>query len=202
MGCGAIAAAVAAGASAAATAGIGAAGAAVAAACDGAVGAGAGGPRAMWWNNNTSGFVLRRMAQLVSDGGRPDKVFKDKDVNHVAKALKEYSEETQQGNELLSSAVGGKRKRGNFHEDEMLMLTNMSNVVNNVANALRETGPAHVDADLYLVVMEMPSFIEEALIVAYTYLLDNKVQGRGFVGMSNSHRDIWLRNCLAKNYYM
>jgi hypothetical protein len=27
--------------------------------------------------------------------------------------------------ELLSSAVGGKRKRGHFTEDEMLMLTNM-----------------------------------------------------------------------------
>jgi len=49
-----------------------------------------GGGRAMRWNNNTSGFVLRRMAQLVGDGSRPDKVFKDKDVNHVAKALKEY----------------------------------------------------------------------------------------------------------------
>jgi len=47
----------------------------------------------MRWNNNTSSFVLRRMAQLVSDGSRPDKVFKDKDVNHIAKALKEYSEE-------------------------------------------------------------------------------------------------------------
>ena len=47
----------------------------------------------MRWNNNTSGFVLRRIAQLVSDGSRPNKVFKDKDVNHVAKALKEYSGE-------------------------------------------------------------------------------------------------------------
>ena len=47
----------------------------------------------MRWNNNTSSFVLRRMAQLVSDGSRPDKVFKDKDVNHVAKALKEYNGE-------------------------------------------------------------------------------------------------------------
>lgn len=45
----------------------------------------------MRWNNNTSGFVLRRMAQLLSDGTRPDKVFKDKDVNHVAKCLKEYT---------------------------------------------------------------------------------------------------------------
>jgi len=49
-----------------------------------------GGVRAMRWNNNTLGFVLRRMAQLVGDGSWPDKVFKDKDVNHMAKALKEY----------------------------------------------------------------------------------------------------------------
>jgi hypothetical protein len=52
--------------------------------------AAARGPRAMMWNNNTSVFVLRRMAQPVSDSSGPNKVFKDKDVNHVAKALKEY----------------------------------------------------------------------------------------------------------------
>jgi hypothetical protein len=47
----------------------------------------------MRWNNAKSGFVLRRMAQLVSDGSRPDKVFKDKDVNLVAKQLFEFSGE-------------------------------------------------------------------------------------------------------------
>ena len=103
---------------------------------------------------------------------------------------------------LATFGVGGKRKRGTFTEDEMLLLTNMSDAVNNVANALRETSLAHVDANLYLAVMETLGFSEEALIVAYTYLLDNKAQGRGFVGMSDSHRDIWLRNYLAKNYYM
>ena len=87
-------------------------------------------------------------------------------------------------------------------EDEMLMMTNMTDAVNNVANALRETGPAHVDLDLYLAVMEMHGFTTEALIVAYTYLLENKALGRGFVNMAISHRDIWLRNYLAKNYYM
>ena len=50
--------------------------------------AGNGAVRAMRWTNTTSGFVLRRMAALVSDGSRPNKVFKDKDVNYVAKALK------------------------------------------------------------------------------------------------------------------
>jgi galactitol-specific phosphotransferase system IIB component len=76
----------------------------------------------------------------------------------------------------------------------------MYNAMNNVANALRETRPAHVDADL--TVMEMPGFTKEALIVAYTYMLDNKAQDRGLVGISDNHMDIWLRNYLAKNYYM
>jgi len=74
--------------------------------------------------------------------------------------------------ELLTSTLGGKRKRPNFSEDEMLMMTNMTDAVNNVANALRETGPAHVDLDLYLEVKEMQGFTTEALIVAYTYLLE------------------------------
>ena len=66
------------------------------------------------------------------------------------------------------------RGRENFTKDEMLMLTNMSDIVNNIANALRETGLAHVDPDLFLAVMEMPGFSKEALICAYTFLLDNK----------------------------
>jgi hypothetical protein len=45
----------------------------------------------MRWNNNTFRFVLRRIAQMLNDGTRPDKVFKDKDVTFVAKCLKDYS---------------------------------------------------------------------------------------------------------------
>jgi hypothetical protein len=52
--------------------------------------AGARAVRAMRWTNITSGFVLRRMAALISDGSKPDEVFKDKDVNGVAKALKQF----------------------------------------------------------------------------------------------------------------
>ena len=104
--------------------------------------------------------------------------------------------------ELLASTVGVNRKRGNFSEEEMLIMTNMTDVVNNVASALRETRPAHVDPDLYLAVMEIPGFTIEALIVAYTYLLENKALGRGFVNMAINHWDIWLRNYLAKNNYI
>jgi hypothetical protein len=51
--------------------------------------AGQAGP--MRWNNNTSGFVLRRMAQIVSNGSKTDKTYKDKDVNAVARLVTEYS---------------------------------------------------------------------------------------------------------------
>jgi hypothetical protein len=71
----------------------------------------------------------------------------------------------------------------------MLMMTNMTDVANNVANALKETGPAHVDPALYLAVMEMPAYTTEALIVAYTYLLENKSLTTSFISMSASHRD-------------
>jgi hypothetical protein len=102
----------------------------------------------------------------------------------------------------VSTNVWGKRKRPNFSEDEMLMMSNMTDVVNNVANAMLKTGAAHVDPDLYLAVMEMTDFSTEALIVAYTHLLENKAVATGFVTMSTPHRSIWLRTYLSKNYYV
>jgi hypothetical protein len=84
----------------------------------------------------------------------------------------------------------------------MIMISNMSDVVRDVASALKETGASHVDPDLYLAVLDMPGFTTEALICAYTYLLENKALAIGFVKMETSHRDIWLRNYLAKNYFM
>ena len=91
----------------------------------------------------------------------------------------------------LSQSVGGKRKRGNFSEEEMLMMTNMTDAVNNIANAMLKTSAAHVDPDLYLAVMETPDFSTEALIVAYTHLLENKAVATGFANMTTPHRAIW-----------
>jgi hypothetical protein len=78
------------------------------------------------------------------------------------------------------------------------MMSNMTDVVNNVANAMLKTGAAHVDPDMYLAVMEMTEFSTEALIVAYTHLLENKAVATGFVTMSTPHRSIWLRIYLSK----
>ena len=92
--------------------------------------------------------------------------------NHVARDKTEQGEGSE-ATELLPSDGGRKRKRACFSEEEVLIMTNMTDIVNNVANALRETSPTHVDADLYHAMMDMPGFTE-ALIVAFSHLLDNK----------------------------
>ncbi|CAD6270045.1 unnamed protein product [Miscanthus lutarioriparius] len=104
--------------------------------------------------------------------------------------------------ELLTSNVGGNRKRSYFTEDEMLLMNNMTDVFNNLANALREIGLARVDADLYHAIMDMPRFSKEAIIVSFSHLLDNNSQGKGFVSMVDSHRVLWFRTFVAKNYYI
>jgi hypothetical protein len=70
----------------------------------------------------------------------------------------------------------------------MLLMTNMTDVFNNLANALREIGLAQVDADLYHAIMDMPRFSKEAISVSFSHLLDNNSQGKGFVSMVDSHR--------------
>jgi hypothetical protein len=101
-----------------------------------------------------------------------------------------------------AAIIGSKRKRSCLDEQEMIVLTNMTEVVNNVVAALRETGLAHVDGNLYKAVMGAPGFTEEALMVALSHLLDNKAQGRGYVNMSEGHRVLWLRTWLGKHYYL
>ncbi|TVU11528.1 hypothetical protein EJB05_45120, partial [Eragrostis curvula] len=251
----------------------------------------------MRWTTVNSGFVLRRICDLVGKGARTDKGFKEVHVNQVAKLLKEFSgadvtatqvynhlrkwrqrwgkdhpkdaeflnrpiEFYQQmqiafgstmatgrfamgsgeplgvpsgfgdsegvkiegadaavnkGDGVFPSAdkaeqaevskapdvvVGGKRKRCDMSEEEVLLVTNMTDAVNNVAAALRETGPAHVDDDLYDAVMGAAGFTEEALMVVYSHLLDNKAQGRGYIKMNEPHRVLWLRTWLGKHYYI
>ena len=93
--------------------------------------------------------------------------------NHGARDKTEQGEGSK-ATKLLTSDGGRKRKRPCFSEEEILIMTNMTDALNNVTNALRETGPAHVDADLYHAMMDMPIFTEEALIIAFSHLLDSK----------------------------
>ncbi|TVU41876.1 hypothetical protein EJB05_15433, partial [Eragrostis curvula] len=118
------------------------------------------------------------------------------------KANKAANEVAKNQGESTNTAAGSKRKRTCFDEHEAMVLSNMTAAVNNVAEAIRESKPDEVHPDLYASVMYMPGFTEEALMVAFSYLVDNKAQGIAFVGMSDSHRVLWLRTFLAKHYYV
>jgi hypothetical protein len=58
---------------------------------DGEASPAAGQAAPMRWNNNTSGFVHRRMAQIVSEGSKTNNTYKDKYVNAVSRLVTEYS---------------------------------------------------------------------------------------------------------------
>ncbi|KAJ1288927.1 hypothetical protein BS78_02G126200 [Paspalum vaginatum] len=98
-------------------------------------------------------------------------------------------------------AVGSKRKRSMLSEEDTILLTNMTDAVNNVADAIRATKVDDVHPDLYGAVMYMLGFIEEALIIAFSHLVDNKAQGTAFVGISEAYCVLWLRTFLTKHYY-
>ncbi|RLM73178.1 uncharacterized protein C2845_PM15G01170 [Panicum miliaceum] len=100
------------------------------------------------------------------------------------------------------SEVGNKRKRCMLSEGDIIVLTGMSDAVNNVASAIRETKIEDSHPELYSAIMFMPGFTDEALLTAYNHLLDNKAQGTAFVKMNDSHRVLWLRTYLAKHYYI
>ena len=80
-------------------------------------------------------------------------------------------------------------------------MTHMTVAVDNVATAIRETKAEEVHPDLYGAVMYMPGFTTEALLVAFSHLLDNKALGTAYVGMTKEHRVLWLRTFLTRHYY-
>jgi hypothetical protein len=74
----------------------------------------------------------------------------------------------------LEPGVGGKRKRLVLSEEDVILFTRMTEAINNVADAIRETKVDDSHLDLYDAVMFMLGFTDEALLCAYGHLLDNK----------------------------
>lgn len=132
---------------------------------------------------------------------KTDSLDEDKSGKSVDDGAKMWGEATKDMKEG-SSGVGNKRKRSVLSDEDTLMLSKMTDAVKDVAAAIRETKVEVINPDLYVAVMYMPGFSEEALISAFSHLVDNKAQGDAFVHMTDSHRVLWLRTWLAKNYYL
>jgi hypothetical protein len=124
------------------------------------------------------------------------------DVTKDSKGAEEFGKMALDAPKGADVAVGSKRKRSMLTEEDTLVLSSVTDVVNNVAEAIHSTKVDEVHPNLYSAVMFMPGFTEEALIVAFSHLVDNKAQGTTSVGMSHSHCVLWLRTFLAKNYYV
>ena len=108
-----------------------------------------------------------------------------------AEAPHKDAEEVNKVQGESSVGVGNKRKRAELTDVQSILLTNMTHMtaaVNNVATAIHETKAEEVHPDLYGAMMYMPGFTAEALLVAFSHLLDNKALGTAYVGMNEEHR--------------
>jgi len=128
----------------------------------------------------------------------------DMKVDDVEKLFGEApkNEDGAEGGGASGSGAGNKRRKCMLSEEDIIVMTGMTGAVKEVAAAIRETKVEDCHPELYGAVMFMPGFSEEALLAAYSHLLDNKAHGTAFVKMTDSHRVLWLRTYLAKHYYM
>jgi hypothetical protein len=123
-------------------------------------------------------------------------------VEKEAKGLEDVIKKEVKEMNDVSSGLNKKRKRCTLTEEDQMVFSGMTEAVRDVAAAICETKVELVNPELYGAVMYMPGFNDEALIVAFSHLLDNKAQGDAFVKMTEAHRVLWLRTWLAKHYYM
>jgi hypothetical protein len=100
------------------------------------------------------------------------------------------------------SVAGNKRKRCTLSEEDIVVMTRMTDAVNNVADAIRERKVQEVLPGLYEAVMFMQGFSDQALLAAYGHLLSDKALGVAFVMINDSHRLLWMTTYLAKNNYI
>ncbi|KAK3127416.1 hypothetical protein QOZ80_7AG0572990 [Eleusine coracana subsp. coracana] len=122
-------------------------------------------------------------------------------IDEMAKAMGE-SMTSREGREVTSAGADRKRRRAALTDDDTIALNNMIDAVKNVAAAIRETKVEVLNPDLYDAVMYQPGFTEEALISAFSHLVDNEAQGDAFAKMTKNHCVLWLRTWLAKHYYV
>jgi hypothetical protein len=98
-------------------------------------------------------------------------------VDDVAKLFGEAeAPKNEDGAAAAGSGFGGGNKRGRcmLSEEDIIVMTGMTGAVKEVAAAIGETKVEDSHPKLYDVVMFMPGFSEEALLAAYSHMLDNK----------------------------
>lgn len=149
-----------------------------------------------------SNEALGSPADGTANSGKLDP-YDEKPFKATDDVGKLFGEACKDAKEATSgSAPGNKRKRAALSEEETMVLYQMTDAVKDVAAVIRETKVEVINPELYGAVMYMPGFTEEALICAFSHLVDNKAQGDAFVKMTDSHRVLWLRTWLGKHYYM
>ena len=114
-----------------------------------------------------------------------------KSMDHAAKV---FGEACKDAKDVTSgSGPSNKRKRYVLTKKDHVVMADVTEAVRDVASAIHETKVEVLNPDLFGAVMYMPRFTEDALIYAFSHLVDNKAQSDAFVNMTDSHYVLWLR---------
>ncbi|KAK3142959.1 hypothetical protein QOZ80_4BG0355100 [Eleusine coracana subsp. coracana] len=117
----------------------------------------------------TGKFAIGSTEPLVLPSDFAESSLKTEDVKVAGEPSK-----VQDVAGVSGSGGGNKRKTCMLNDEDYNVMSRMTTVVRDVADAICETKVEPSHPDLYSAVMFMPGFTEEALIVAYSHLLDNK----------------------------
>ncbi|KAJ1274811.1 hypothetical protein BS78_05G089100 [Paspalum vaginatum] len=132
----------------------------------------------IFWNGMATGkYAMGNNEALDSPSDFAESSLKTEILDEekaTVKAVEELGKRFAEAPRSSDVHVGSKRKRSILSEEDTMMLTNVTDAVNNVADAIRATKVDEVHPDLYGAVMYMPGFTKEALIVAFSHLVDNK----------------------------
>lgn len=75
-----------------------------------------------------------------------------------------------------------------LRDTEIQAFTIMTNVIKDVAQAIRDNKPTDMHPNIYQAIMDIVGFSEEHLMATLGHLVDHKAQGTNFVGVCEPHR--------------
>ena len=86
-------------------------------------------------------------------------------------------------------------------EEEAILFVIMTDDVKEMSFAIQATMHAEVHPNVYNDVMSVPGFTQQALLVAFGWLIDNKPQSLGFLQMNLEQCHMYINTWITKHFF-
>jgi hypothetical protein len=116
----------------------------------------------MVWQLKNIPWVAMSLLVLHLTGVESALKTNSSDVTRLSKSAEEFNKVAADAPKGADVVIGSKRKRSMLTDEDTLVLSSVTDVVNNVVEAIRSTKVDDVHPDLYSAVMFMSGFSDEA----------------------------------------